>query len=347
MFSSKSKTWAALFLLLVTGKAAMAESDARKTESPYGVLEFLPWDHEWNGHHYTPEKVERAVKLMKDAGVGIVRMDIIWNDVEPANDRWEFEKYDRILDLLSRSGIKVLALLNYNADWTGQNWNDAPDKKLYAAYVRKVVARYKDRIAYWEVWNEPNQDIYWVPQDRMEAYTAVLREAYPAIKQEDPAAVVLLGGLSGDCAASLADVYRHGGRRFFDVVNAHPFQDPHLPTAMERMKAQHAALREVMEKNGDGGKPIWFTELGCPGVPDGKSTQNWWLGDNPSEKTQAAWVETVYREPLRWKGVEKVFWAFFRDTPNHFLTGTDYFGLVREDFTPKPAFEAYKKLAKR
>ena len=47
----------------------------------------------------------------------------------------------------------------------------------------------------------------------------------------------------------------------------------------------------------------------------------------------------------RWKGVEKIFWAFFRDTDHHFQCGTDYFGLVRLDFTPKPAYRAYRKAA--
>jgi hypothetical protein len=43
--------------------------------------------------------------------------------------------------------------------------------------------------------------------------------------------------------------------------------------------------------------------------------------------------------------VEKIFWAFFRDTPNHFGDGVDFFGLVRNDFSKKPAFTMYQRLA--
>jgi hypothetical protein len=100
-----------------------------------------------------------------------------------------------------------------------------------------------------------------------------------------------------------------------------------------------------MSAHGDGHKTIWFTELGCPGVPAGAQAQPWWLGRNPNEEEQAEWVGKVYDQTLNWNGVEKVFWAFFRDTPNHFECGTDFFGLLREDFAKKPAFYAYQKRA--
>ncbi len=337
-----------LFLCFFIAKNAWAlVLDERDSPSPFGVLDFLPWDHEWNGHHYTPEKVEQAARLMKEAGVGFVRLDFLWDDVQPAKDRWNFEKYDRLVEVLSKNGIKILGLLNYNTAWGGDNWNSAPDADLFAVYAKAMVSRYKNKVKYWEVWNEPNQDIYWVPQDGMKAYTALLKKTYPLIKAEDPSAVVLLGGLSGDAALSLNEVYAHGGRNSFDVVNFHPFENPLDPEAISKMKKTYEAVYHTMEKNQDGKKPIWLTEIGCPGIPLGKETKDWWLGANPDTSQQAAWVEKIFGEPLEWPGVKKVFWAFFRDTPDHFLTGTDYFGLLQEDFTAKPAFGAYQRLTAR
>lgn len=320
--------------------------DVRDSKSPFGVLDFLHWDHEWNGHHYTPEKAERAVRLMKEAGVGFVRMDFLWDDVEPARGQWNFEKYDRLVGLLTKNNIKILGLLNYNATWTGGDWNTAPDADLFAIYAKAVVNRYKDRVKYWEIWNEPNQSIYWVPQDGMKAYTALLKKVYPVIKSEDPTALVLLGGLASDAAPSLEQIYRLGGKEYFDIVNFHPFESPLDPQAMQKMRSAYETVYRLMQKNGDEKKPIWLTELGCPGVPAAKETQEWWKGKNPGEDKQAAWVQNIFEEPFKWKGVEKVFWAFFRDTPDHFLTGTDFFGLVREDFSKKPAYEAYRRKVK-
>ena len=43
--------------------------------------------------------------------------------------------------------------------------------------------------------------------------------------------------------------------------------------------------------------------------------------------------------------VDRVFWAFFQDTGHFFnLKNIDYYGLVRSDFTKKPAYEALKRL---
>ena len=109
------------------------------------------------------------------------------------------------------------------------------------------------------------------------------------------------------------------------------------------MAAFSRLVRKVMLRNKDENKKIWITEIGCPGVRRGIKTGDWWLGANPSEKEQAAWVREVYTTLLKDKNVEKIFWAFFRDCSRHWDTGVDYFGLVRWDFSKKPAFKAYKE----
>ena len=39
-----------------------------------------------------------------------------------------------------------------------------------------------------------------------------------------------------------------------------------------------AGALHVMEQKGDADKPIWFSELGCPGVKSADRTNGWWLG---------------------------------------------------------------------
>ncbi len=58
------------------------------------------------------------------------------------------------------------------------------------------------------------------------------------------------------------------------------------------------------------------------------------------------WVRKFYTKILPGlPDCEKAFWAFFRDTKDHFRNDIDYFGLVRWDFSRKPAFTAYKEAA--
>jgi len=321
-----------------------AAADKRDALSPFGVLSFLDWNHEWNDYQYdTPEKIERAAALMEQAGIGFVRQAISWDDVEPQQGQFDFSKYDAIFNTLEQHHIRTLGILCYTARWTGREWNAPPDPEHFAAYVRAVVQRYKSRIKYWELWNEPDQRLYWTQQDGMKGYVQLLKAVYPIIKEEDPTAVLVLGSVN--TPFPLRDMYRQGAKDLFDVVNIHPFVTPLVPNAFGKLRGIYVSTRRVMEEFGDEAKPIWFTELGCPGVADTKTAPGWWEGPSPSEADQAAWVSAVYGEPLQWPGVQKVFWAFFQET-NHFHNGIDYFGLLRRDYSQKPSYAAYRKAAK-
>ncbi|HVO33825.1 MAG TPA: beta-galactosidase [Elusimicrobiota bacterium] len=326
-------------------RPAAANVDSRDSASPYGVLDFVAWDHGWNSHHYTPEGIERAAELMRGAGVGWVRMDFLWVDIEPRPGRFEFERYDRIVATLQARGLSVLGILEYNPAWRSVPWNTAPEPEAYVRYARAVVRHFKDRVKYWEIWNEPDQAVYWLPQDDMAGYSRLLQRVYPEIKAEDPTCKVLVGGLSDGIPFKLRSVYKKAGAGSFDIVNIHPFSDPLAAQPIRELHSTYAAVKKVMDEFGDGDKPLWFTEIGCPGVTEKIRENGWWRGTSPDEAEQAAWVNTVYREALRWPGVEKIFWAFFRDTNHHWNNGVDYFGLVRNDFSTKPAYDAYRALA--
>ncbi|MDD5347610.1 MAG: cellulase family glycosylhydrolase [Candidatus Omnitrophica bacterium] len=324
----------------------MAETRQNTCESPFGVLEFLNWNHDWNNFHYPDTDTRlQTIDLMQEAGVSIVRMDFLWQDIEPSEGLVDYSKYDAIVDLLYRHNIQILGLLDYSADWASacNRWNCPPrDNALFVKYATAVVSRYKDKIKYWELWNEPDSHTYWEPQDGLQAYAGLLKDVYTALKREDPACVVLNGGLSAGLAG-VNKLYDAGAQGYFDVMNVHIFESPADPIAVKRAQAFVELTHKVMARNGDGGKKIWITEVGAPGVRRTSRAANWWMGKNPSEKEQARWVRQVYTELLKDENVEKIFWAFFRDTNRHWKTGVDHFGLIRNDFSAKPSFGAYKE----
>jgi len=209
-------------------------------------------------------------------------------------------------------------------------------------YAVSVIKRYKDKIKYWEVWNEPDSGTYWEPQDGLKSYCALLKEVYLAAKKTNPDCKILNGGLSHGLA-SVNKLYDNGARDYFDILNIHFFESPLHPNAIKAVAAYPRLAYKVMSRNGDAQKKIWITEIGCPGVKRGPAVKNWWMGRNPTERQQAEWAEKVFRELLKNKAVEKVFWAFFRDCKKHWENGVDYFGLVRWDFSKKPSFKAYRE----
>lgn len=316
------------------------------SDNPFGVLEFLHWNHPWNNYKYaTHDELEKAVQLMRKAGVGFVRMDFLWQDIEPQRGSFNFSKYDFIVDLLHENDIGILGILDYTADWASPRgrWNYPPkDNQRFVAYCRRVAERYREKIRYWEVWNEPDSHTYWEPQDGLASYCVLLKDVYTALKEVDFGFKVLNGGLAGGLS-SVNNLYDHGGKGYFDILNLHIFESPLHEGAIGRVLAYPRLARKVMARNGDQDKPIWITETGCPGVPQGVETNNWWMGSNPDEEEQAAWLEQVLSGLLKVDGVQKIFWAFFRDTNKHWKDGTDYFGMVRWDFSEKPSYSAFRK----
>jgi len=312
------------------------------SSNPFGVLDFLAWNHDWNGHHYPLNKVREAAHLMKEAGVGSVRMDFLWSDIEPELGRFDFSKYDALVDCFSVESLQVLGVLHYNPSWRPVLWSTAPIVEDYLRYGRAVVRHFKPFVHDWEIWNEPDHATYWQPQDNLLAYSHLLKSVYPALKEEDSTCRILMGGLTGDLSTNLEHLYKQAGGASFDIVNIHPFVSPLNQNPLGDLRRFIDDTRRIMRKHADGEKPVWITEIGCPGIPDSSSSRVWWLGKCPTEVEQAEWVKTIYTEIIEWKGIEKIFWAFFRDTSDHFKDGVDCFGLVRPDFSPKPAFKAYQ-----
>ncbi|MFH1442132.1 MAG: beta-galactosidase [Candidatus Omnitrophota bacterium] len=313
--------------------------------NPFGVLAFLHWNHDWNSYKYPNEKsLNKAAALIKESGAGWVRLDFIWQDIEPVRGKFDFNKYDLIVKVLSQRGIKILGILDYSADWASScgQWNCKPvNNKLFVDYAVKVISRYKGIVKHWEIWNEPDSSTYWQQQDGLKSYCGLLKDVYTAAKKTDPECKILNGGFAKGLI-SVNRLYDNGAKDYFDILNIHIFESPFHRGAIKRVLSYPKQAYKIMKRNGDGLKKIWITEIGCPGVRTGIKTANSWMGKSPDEKKQAEWVNEVFSNLIYSEGVERVFWAFFRDCRQHWNNAIDYFGLVRWNFSKKPSFRAYR-----
>lgn len=319
--------------------------DKINIDNSFGVLEFLHWNHSWNSYKYSSDfDLEKSIKLMQEAGVGWVRLDFLWSDIEPKEAEFNFSKYDGIVKLLKNKGIHILGVLHYSTDWASScgEWNCPPrDNNIFVKYVTQVIQRYKSQVKYWELWNEPDSATYWKQQDNLKSYCILLKDVYIAAKKVDPECKILNGGLANGLA-SVNRLYDNGAKDYFDILNIHSFQNPLYDGAIKAVASYPRLTYKIMQRNGDGDKKIWITEIGCPGIKMGLQADKWWMGNNPNEHQQGQWLKEVYTELLKNPHVEKIFWAFFRDTKNHWNNGVDYFGLVRWDYSRKPSFKAYQ-----
>jgi len=336
--------------------------------SPYGVNTFLEQEAD-------PGKVERSMALIAEAGFHWIRQEFPWEDIEISGkgDFWDHKwdqdawaKYDRIVDAAERYGLEIVARLDNPPAWSravgnAPGWEKGPpdDYTDYGDFVYAVVSRYRGRIRYYQIWNEPNIYPEWGDQPvDPAAYTELLRIGYLRAKEADPDCVIIAAGLAQTIEQgprNLSDLtfleamYAAGAGAWFDVMGAQTYglwtgpQDQRL--GHERTNfARVQLLRDVMVRNGDASKPIWATEVGWNAAPLS-------LGSFPyglvTEERQAEYTVRAYQraqEEWPWLGVMN-YWFFRRPSDAERDQAWYYFRMLEPDFTALPVYAAMANLA--
>ncbi len=333
--------------------------------SPFGMNTFLQSEVE-------PEKRERSLRLISEAGFRWIRQEFTWEDIEihgkddfvdrrnDPNGVNAWAKYDNIVDLAEQYDIEIIARLSNPPSWT----RALPDEEAgalappddfndFGDFATAVATRYNGRITHFQLWNEPNGNNEWgLGNVNPEAYTELLCIGYRAIKAVNPDAVVLAGALTPTIAMNgrnmndlifLQRMYNAGVADCFDVMSAQGYglfsgaTDQRLrPTVINY--PHHIFIRDVMVRNGDAHKPIWISEMGWNTVPDGIPPN---FG-KVTEAQQAKYgVEAYQRAQAEWPWLGVInYWFFKLPSEREIDQPMYYFRLLEPDFTPLPAYTA-------
>ncbi len=234
----------------------------------------------------SPSLADREIARAHDLHAKLVRAEVAWSTLEPSGPG-EIEPralayLDRLVSDAAASGIGVIATVDSTPCWAssaaasllrkcmpGQSskanaW--APrEPSAYAAFVAYLAARYGTRLAAIEVWNEPDQanEDYFAGPNKPQRYAALLRAAYPAIKQANPNVEVLAGSLVGSNGVFLRALYAAGIKGYYDGLAVHFYN---------LILGSLRAIHEVQLANGDN-TPLWLDEFG-------------WSSCWPRQKTQ-------------------------------------------------------------
>jgi polysaccharide biosynthesis protein PslG len=293
---------------------------------------------------------DRTAAALQDVGSRWVRLNVEWGSTETSNnsyDSWMLSHYDRAVNVARAAGQKVLMLVSQSPSWaSGSSDKQAPPQNAadYADFVRFLAARWAGKVEAWEVWNEPNIDRFWPTGPSAAKYTELLKAAYPAIKSGDPNAKVVFAGPSTNDYGFIEGAYNAGAKGYFDVMATHPYscKSPEAVWQSNGRVSQFAYLgyreiRKSMLARGDD-KPIWFTEMGWS-----TSTQECGV----SEATQADYLKKAFALAAQDSYVQVAFWYNFRN--NYWMHDADdiesRYGLLRSDFSHKPAYDAFKACA--
>jgi hypothetical protein len=147
-------------------------------------------------------------------------------------------------------------------DLTQMDLCGTDDLADYGAMIREIVARASPTIRYWEIWNEPDSGQFFTGTPTQ--YAFMLRTAHDAIKSVDPAAQVLLGGISSPASMPwLTQVFATPGA---DAVHAFDIANVHERAPLAGLARDLASWRRYLAAQGFIG-PLWVTEHGYPSDP--------------------------------------------------------------------------------
>ncbi|WP_218716212.1 beta-xylosidase [Nocardia sp. MH4] len=288
-------------------------------------------------------ELDRQMGIVAASGATWVRIDLDWSVIEPQRGRQDWSATDRAIDAARAHDLSVLAILTYAPAWAGLH-EGAPSSKsvpqpvLFGRFVGDAVDRYRDQISHWEIWNEPNVTAFFAPRPDIGVYAHLLRQAALSVRSRQPHGQVIVGGLApatnnGQDIAPTSFVellYELGAAADFDGIAVHPYSYPELPASPAWYNAfgNLMAIRRIMDANSDTSALLWPTEFGAPTGTGARSV---------SEAVQAEILDQGLGLIATMHDVGPVFVYSLLDAGDNRDDLEDNFGLLRRDYTEKPA----------
>ncbi len=313
------------------------------------------------------------VQQMADVGVRTERFMLRWRSVERTRGSYDWGQRDWLVGALASRGIRPAPFVWGSPQWVGNGAAARPplgtvaDIQAWQDFLRAAVARYGPGGSYWangyrqrfgadatplpvqswQVWNEPNLKKYFAPgataYQSVQKYARLLELSHDTIKGRDPQAQIVLAGMPayGDVTAwqFLNNLYGiSGAKGDFDATALHPYA-----RNVAGLRWTMDQFRAAMTSHGDGTTPLWLTELAWGSGPPDE------FGYNKGAAGQQQLLLDSFRLILQnrdhWN-VQRLFWFLWHDPP----PGSNYAklcsicgtaGLVRNNRTPKPAYNAF------
>jgi hypothetical protein len=319
---------------------------------------------------------DREAERMAEVGIGSVRVWFPWSQIERRRGELDWEGLDRAVATNAEAGLTTLPFLYGTPEWAARLDDQmcagsgcapfAPrseeTRAAFAEFAAAAVRRYgpggtfwaqhrgadPEPIDVWQIWNEPNLMSFYAPGVDPFGYAALVAPVADAIREEDPKAEVLLGGLTGtrsnakrmSTMAFLTAFYSSPEvTDSFDGLAIHPYNRKAHGTIDQVRSARRAA-----DAYGDDAD-IWVTELGW--ASGGK--RQWGLVKSP--KGQARLLTKVIGRLMdasdKW-GVRAAYWYSWRDTERgQAVCGwCPWSGLLDRVGREKPSYDALRELAR-
>lgn len=311
--------------------------------------------------------------LAREAGACWLRENLYWDLIEPektSSRTYDWTAFDTKFANMAEGGTNVIATVAANPPWAAEYpGGPVTDTTDLTDFLQAAVERYdgdgiadapgSPRVEYWELYNEPDlQDVelasgengryfgFW--GGRGVEYAQMLASAYAAIKEADPSAQVVFGGVAHEVVGdppgnfdlgfvdSVMTYIRDHPGLYFDIMNFHYYVvfDVNYSSWGSDIEGKATYMRDkLLSYNIE--KPMVCTEAGT------------WSGGGPwfrpgSHEEQSRYIVQAYSRSFA-ADLETTIWYLLVDSP----VEEEKRGLL--DLAPnrKPAFNAGRTFATR
>jgi hypothetical protein len=318
----------ALALLAALPLAAAPQGDAVPQSGSAVAISPLPYGI--NVHLAQNDALAKA----KAAGIAWIRIDVDWSVIEAGQGVFSFGEVDRVVDYAAANGLSVFATIANTPGWAngkkGRNY-PADNPEDWRSFVGRAVSRYRDKVKYWGIWNEPNIRLFFAPGKDI-FVQQVLVPGAQAVRAADPAAFIVGPELSHKTEPGsewyfwLKYILDNAGG-YFDVISHHLYEDHgvyYMYELLEQGDGFIPAVRTIVEESGQGSKPFWISETG-------------WNTSRYSETMQSNRYLDMLHTRARKNYPQKVFFYEIIDDPR-----AEPFGILRKNLEAKPAYATYR-----
>ena len=172
---------------------------------------------------------DELAQTAKTLGVGWVKIDVAWADIETAPEIYSYSALDSMVAAMELAGLKIVLNVHDAPEWSRSSYLETlnsqfrdytgpPEKhEDFASFLANLVTRYAGLVDAYEIWKSPNLVKFWtvpvytraqettddgdygIPDEiQMGAshYVPLLKLAYNTIKAYDGEAMVIAAGLA-------------------------------------------------------------------------------------------------------------------------------------------------------
>lgn len=250
--------------------------------------------------------------LSKAAEIGVqwTRLHASWDEIEKQKGKYDWAETDKAFEAVLKAGITPFVTLDgsnllfvdsvtYDDPKLAEIYGYSPQPptanpqamEKWLGFVEAAIDRYKDKIQYWEIWNEPNHRKYWGGVPDGHDYGKLVNATAKRIRQLQPNAKIIAGATAGIDPPFTGDFLSEGNAKLVDIITYHNYG-----SVPEERIYRAVDLWEVINRHNPDIE-LWQGECGYPShssTRDFRGRAPWGINIQAKWLLRQAFVDTYF-----------------------------------------------------